>query len=126
MNPFDYVNAINKGTDVFADPENEELVEKGYNAFMTNKALSYFVDTILYAQEMNCAYSLSSKQQFAYYLSSVKPRKRFSKWAKAEKDDDIALVQQSYQVGRKRAKVILTLLSKEQLDYIKSKNNKGE
>ena len=41
MNPFDYVNAINKGKDIMSDTDNDELAEKGYNAFLTNKQFSY-------------------------------------------------------------------------------------
>lgn len=38
MNPFDYVNAINKGKDIMSDTDKDELAEKGYNAFLTNKS----------------------------------------------------------------------------------------
>ena len=50
MNPFDYLNAINATKeDVMVD----DVAESKYNAFLINRGLSYFVDTVLYANEMN-------------------------------------------------------------------------
>ena len=51
MNPFDYVNSINS-----SKKENlmiDEVAEKAYNPWLINKALSYFKDTVLYANEIN-------------------------------------------------------------------------
>ena len=48
MNPFDYVNSINDiKKNLMVGTENDELAEKDYNAFLVNKSLSYFIDTIL-------------------------------------------------------------------------------
>ena len=50
MNPFEYLNAINyTKQDVMVD----DISEKQYNAFMVNRGLSYFYDTVLLANEMN-------------------------------------------------------------------------
>ena len=54
MNPFDFVNDINFGKkDIMTDSNNPELAESTYNPFLTNRALSYFPDTIQFANMMN-------------------------------------------------------------------------
>ena len=46
MNPFEYVKAINNTKkDIMVD----DIAEKEYNAFMVNRSLSNFQDTVLYA-----------------------------------------------------------------------------
>jgi len=50
MNPFDYLNSINYSKqDLMVDDD----TEKAYNAFLVNRGLSYFQDTVLLANEMN-------------------------------------------------------------------------
>ena len=50
MSPFDYLNAINTTKkDIMVD----DVAEKAYASFMVNRGLSYFPDTILFANEMN-------------------------------------------------------------------------
>ena len=47
MTPFDFLNAINDTKkDLFQDPQ----ADKDYNAFMVNRGLSLFPDTVLYAK----------------------------------------------------------------------------
>lgn len=119
MNAFDYVNAINQSKkDLMTGTENDELAEKGYVPFVTNRSLSYFVDTVLYANHMNIHHILDNKLQFHYLLNTIRPGKRFSKWAKRE-DGDLQLVMQYYNYGVDKAKQALLLLSDEQLSMIK-------
>lgn len=122
MKPFDFVNAINvTKKDLFEDPE----VERLYSAFLVNKALSYFQDTVLYANEMNRAPFLDSKLQFGFFLNSIRPAKRFAKWVKKQEDDELTMVMEYYGYGPEKAKSALSILSSEQLDYIKQKLEKG-
>ena len=45
MKPFDFINAITTTKeDLFKDP----IANKDYNAFLVNRGLSYFQDTILW------------------------------------------------------------------------------
>jgi len=90
-NFFDYLNAINGSkTDLIVD----DASEKAYNPFMVNRGLSYFRDTVFYANEMNRYYGLDKKLQFAFLLNSVAARKRFSKWFKAEKLGELEVVKE--------------------------------
>jgi Bacteriophage clamp loader A subunit len=122
MNPFDFVNAINKSKeDLLKEPESE----KHYPAYMVNKALSYFPDTILYANEINQYHHLDSKLQFHFFLNSIRPAKRFAKWVKKQEDNDINAVMEYYGYNPQKAENALSILSSEQLSIIKQKLEKG-
>ncbi len=119
-NLWDYINAINSNKqDLMTGTENDDLAEAGYVPFLTNRALSQFPDTLLYANEMNRHNHLDNKLQFEYLLNSVRPKKRFSKWAKREDNEGIQLVMQYYKCNIKRAQEYIQLLTSEQLDKIK-------
>ena len=92
MNPFDYVNAINKGKDIMSDTDNDELAEKGYNAFITNKAFSYFRDTIIVANEMNIRHFLDNRLQFSFFINIIRPKRRWSRWSKPEHHADLEAI----------------------------------
>ncbi len=70
-NPFDYTNSITyTKKNLIRDTENPELAEKQYNAFLTNRGLSYFPDTIMYANDMNMRPELDSLLQYEYFNSN--------------------------------------------------------
>ena len=114
MNFFDFLNSINttKINLIDEDPENEKI----YNAFMINRSLSNFIDTIMYANEMNKYSSLPKHIQYDFFLHGVKKRKRFSKFHKKDaSSDDVALVMKAYDYNATRATSTLNMLSQEQL-----------
>jgi len=123
MNPFDYVNSIlYSKKNLIVD----ELTEKSYSPFLTNRALSYHKDTILHAQEMNLNGHLDKKLQFDYFINIIRPTKRTnSKWAKKEKDSNIEAIQEYFGYNYNKAKTASFILSKEQLKEIKKKLEKG-
>ena len=122
MNPFEYLNAINTTKkDVMVD----DLSEKSYNAFMVNRSLSYFHDTILLANEMNMYHHLDNKLQFSFLINTVRKRKRFSKWAKPSNPNDIEVVKEYYGYSNEKARQVLTILSKEQIEELRMKVYKG-
>lgn len=126
MNPFDYVNAINDNKkNLMVGTENDELAEKGYAPFMVNKALSYFVDTILYANEINQYAHTDNKLQFEYYLNGIPKKKRFSKWAKKEKNDELDIISEYYGCNYTRASEIHKIINKSNIDFMKQKLQKG-
>jgi hypothetical protein len=126
MSPFDYVNAINiSKQDLIRKSENPVLAEKDYSPFLVNRALSYYVDTILYSNEMNRANHVDSILQNDYYLNSIRSAKRFSKWAKPIESSDIEVIQEYYKVNNKRALEISKVLTTEQIDHIKTRIIKG-
>lgn len=97
----------------------------GYNSWRTNRYFSNFIDTIFSVNEMNIHYDLDSKLQYDYLFYSVYGKKRFYKRKTVVKDDNFSLVQQYYKYNNARTKEALKLLSAEQLDIIKQKQQKG-
>lgn len=126
INPYDYVNEINgKHTDIMSGTENDELAEKSYVPFLTNRALSYHADTVMYANEINTNHHIDNKLQFHYFINSIRPRKRFAKWAKKRDNSDLEAVKEYYGYNDVKAESALELLSLEQLNVIKERLNKG-
>lgn len=126
MNPFDYVNAINYNKqDLMTGTENDELAEKEYVPFLTNRALSQFPDTILYANEMNMRAHLDNKLQFHYLINSIRPKKRFSKWAKRQDSESFAIVKEYFKYNNTKTEQALAILSPDQIKIIKKKLNTG-
>lgn len=123
LSPFDFLNAINltKEDLLEKDPQNV----KDYNAFMVNKGLSYFADTVMQANEMNRLYDAPKKWQFQYLLNSITKKKRFSKWHKADVSKDLSLVMEYYGYSSEKATVALSLLTQDQLKNIEERLNKG-
>jgi len=126
MKPFDFVNSINfTKKNLMKNTENDELAEKGYAPYLTNKSLSYFTDTLLYANEMNRYHFLDNKLQYEFYLNTLRKKKRFAKWAKADSNDEIMMIQEYYKCSPQKAKAALNILSTEQKNIIKSKMENG-
>ena len=126
MSPFDFINAINQSKeDLIAKSDNPELAEKVYEPFIVNRGLSFFADTILYANEMNRFALLDKKPQFAYLLNSIRPRKRYSKWFKQEKIEKLDIVSEYFGYSKSKAKDIINILTDDQIKIIKEKLQKG-
>ena len=95
MNFFDFLNSINENKKdlIREDPLNE----KEYNSFMINRGLSYFSDTILYANEMNRSGDIPKKWQYDFYRISIPKKRRFSKWHKQNKlEEKTELIMREY------------------------------
>ena len=107
------------------DTNNDRIAEKEYSSFLTNRALSYFNDTIGYANEMNVRHYADNLLQFEYLLNIVRVKKRFSKWVKKENDRDLSLVKEYYGYSNTKALQVLSILTPEQIKFIKGKLEKG-
>ena len=122
MNPFEYLNAINSTKkDIMVD----DIAEKQYNSFMVNSGLSYFYDTALLANEMNQRHHLDNRLQFDFFINTIRKKKRFSKWLKAEEEDNIKVVKEYYGYSNEKARQALTILNDEQIEQLKAKVYKG-
>lgn len=126
MNPFDYINAVSHTKkDLMTGTENDQLAEKGYDSWLTNKTFSNFPDTILHANDINLLWHLDNKPQFYYYINILRPRKRFKKWLKKEENGNIELICNAYQCSKRVAKQYLNILSSEQITLLKKEQEKG-
>ena len=114
----DYLNDINyKKDDLFS--EDIEYAEKMYQSFVVNRSLSYFPDTIFHANEMNILNRLDSKLQYDYLKHSVRKRKRFSKWLKNDKLENIDLIKEYFNYSNNKAQEALKILSNEDFSSIR-------
>lgn len=126
MKPFDFVNSINfTKKNLMRGSDNDELSEKSYAPYLTNKSLSYFTDTLLYANEMNRMHFLDNRLQYEFFLNSIRKKKRFAKWAKADKNDDLVMISEYYQISLSKAKEAIRILTQEQLSTIRNKMEQG-
>ena len=122
MGPFEYLNSINYSKqDVMID----DMAEKSYNSFMINRSLSYFQDTIQFANLMNRYHHLDNKLQYHFLINIIRKRKRFSKWYKPETESDIEVVKKYYGYSNEKARQVLSLLSPDQINIIKQKVDQG-
>jgi hypothetical protein len=122
MSPFDYLNSINyTKKDLMVD----DLAEKSYNAYIINRSLSYFSDTVLLANEMNRYHQLDNKLQFDFLTNTIRKRKRFSKWDKLISDDEFETVKSYYKYSNEKARQVLSLLNQNQIDELKKRMYKG-
>ena len=119
-----YLTAINWSQEKLLDSEDKDW-EKKYPPFIINKGLSYFPDTVMYANEMNRLHHASKHMQFSFLLNTIRNKKRFSKWLKASKLKDIDVIKQYYGYSNKKASEALNILTKSQIDYIKERLYKG-
>jgi len=118
----DYLNAINVNKNSLCD---EEYDERGYVPFLVNRGLSYLPDTIMQANEMNRYGSLRKRMQFDFLRHSIRSRKRFSKWFKAEEAENLASIKERYGCSDAKAKEIMRVLTPEQVANIVRSTYRG-
>ena len=118
----DWLNSINFSK--------ENLIEdssniKDYPPYIINRCLSGYIDCIMYANEMNKNHHLDKDMQYSFYINSLRKRKRFSPWIKKDKIEDLESVKSYYGYSNEKAHQVLKILSKEQINFIKQKLEKG-
>ena len=119
----DWLNSINQTKENLIE-ENSEL-KKEYPPYIINKCLSGYIDSILFANEMNMNPRLDKDMQYAFYLNSLRKRKRFSPWIRKDKVTDLECVKQYYGYSSEKASQALKILTKEQIKFIKQKLDVG-
>jgi len=119
MSPFALISSIsNTKIDILEN-------EKDYTAFMVNRGLSYFPDTVIYANEMNNYHHLDGSLQFDFLINTIRKRNRFSKWNKSSESEDINAIKSYYGYSNEKARDVLPLLSKANLNTIKGRIQHG-
>lgn len=126
MKPFDFINDINGSQEnLMRGTEDDTLAEKAYSPFLTNRSFSYHQDTIGLANEMNLKHHLDKKLQYEFLLNTIRPRKRFAKWVKKDKEGDLDAVKEYFGYSDNKALQALATLSDDQIKTIKKKLEKG-
>jgi len=120
----EYLNSINFNKKDLMKSEDKQWIKK-YPAFIINKVLSGFQDTIMLVNEVNRNHFLDKDMQYSFLLNSIRSKKRFSPFLRASKLKDIDLVKEYYGYSNEKAKTVLDILTKDQLKLIKEKLYKG-
>ena len=122
ISPFDFINAIHYSKDKLIV---DDWSEKQYNPYIINKGLSYGHDTVIPANEMNSRPHLDKILQFDFLINIIRPKKRFNKWIKAEKIDDLEVVKEYYGYSTEKAKQVLPLLNDSIIIELRKRITKG-
>ena len=120
----DYLNSINFTKKNLMKSEDKEWIRK-YPAFIINKILSGFSDTIMLVNEVNRNHFLDKDMQYQFLLNSIRTKKRYSPFLRANKLKDIECVKEFYGYSNEKAKSALDILTNDQLKLIKAKLYKG-
>ena len=100
--------------------------EKSYSPYMVNKAVSAHIDCLYFVNEMNLNHHLDKKLQYDYLFHSIKAyKRRYQKWMKYTEPNEIQLIKEFYGYSTIKAKQVLNIISKKELDFIKMKLDKG-
>jgi len=120
----EYLNAINLTKKDLTKSE-DELWKKKYPAFIVNKLLSAFSDSIMLVNEMNRNHFIDKDMQFQFLLNSIRTKKRYSPFLRASKLKEIECVKEYYGYSNDKAKSALDILTKDEIKLIKEKLYKG-
>lgn len=116
-NPFDWIKSISETKENLLDTNEKNE----YNPFIVNKGLSYYVDCLLFSNEMNIRNTLDKDMQYMFLLNGIRRGKRFSPWEKRVVNDDIKYIKKYYNYNNEKAFQALKILTKSQIEYIKNK-----
>ena len=120
----EYLKAINQTKEPLMDTT-DEMWEKKYPAFIVNRCVYPFSDTILLVNEMNIYNGLDNKLQFHFLLNSTRARKRFTPWLKSSKINNLETIKEYFGYSDQRAKEVLDVLTDEDISYMETKLDKG-
>jgi hypothetical protein len=120
----EYLNSINYTKENLMDSD-DPMWEKKYSPFIINKCLAPFNDTIMLVNEMNQRHHLDSKLQYDFLLNTIRSKKRYAPWIKADKLKDLEFVKDYFGYSNEKAKAALQILDNDQIKTIKDSLNKG-
>ena len=119
----DWLNSINFTKKNLIEEDPSEI--KDYAPYVINRCLSGHLDCILFTNEINQYHFLDKKMQYDFFLNTLRAKKRFSPWLRKDEIKDLDLVKRYYGYSNEKAKQALRILTKEQLNFIKSKFETG-
>jgi hypothetical protein len=119
----DWLNSINFTKENLL--EEDPTLVKEYAPYIINRCLSGHIDCILFANEMNMNHFLEKDMQYTFYLNSLRKKKRFSPWLRKDTIKDLDYVKRYYGYSNEKAQQALKILTKEQINFIKSKFETG-
>ena len=119
----DWLNSINltKKNLIDEDPS----IEKKYPSYIINRCFSGHLDAVMFANEMNKYNFLPKRMQYDFFINTLRVKKRFSPWIRKDEIKNLNYVKRYYGYSNEKAKQALKILTKKQLNFIKSKFDTG-
>lgn len=120
---FDYLNSINTNK--------KDLAVDGalpnYSKFMINRGLSFFPDTVYFANALNQYSGIPDHTHYKFLLNVVRPRKRFGgKWGSNRVDQDIEILKKHYNYSHRKAVWALKELTESDMQDIRDLYSEGK
>jgi len=122
MIPFEYAN------DLMVKEGYDEDIEqrKDYKEFLINRSISYQPDLIHIINEINRYPDVDKKLHYDFLHNIIPKKKRPKKfWVKGKKLENMELIKECFKYSNSKAEVALSVLNDGDIEYIKSKMNKG-
>jgi len=119
-------DAFRFANSILTTKEYQDGVETEYNPFFNNKILSQHVDCIMHVNAMNMNHHLTPRMQYDYYYHSIRKMKRkFHTWAKRPDDETVKLISTYYKFSLAKAREVVDLFTKEQLERMRDERDIG-
>ena len=104
-----YLKAINiSKVNIMRDSDDPKMVTD-YPAFIVRRMLSYHVDAIFDANEINCLPALDEQLQFEYFLHALPKKSRFAKTHKVPAPEHLELLKTYYGYSDEKALAVMDL-----------------
>ena len=118
----DIIPSIQQTKKVVITQENE----RDYVPFVVNRSISFHLDMVMAANQMNMMPSADGLLQYHYLLNSVRKYKRqFQSWQKRDDPKNLNAVKEYYGYSNEKAKEALSILSDGDIDHIKTQLETG-
>ena len=118
-----WLNSINQTKKNLIDEDSS--MEKDYSPYVINRIYSGHLDSVMFANEMNKYNFLPNKIQYDFLLNSLRVKKRYAPWLRKDEIKDLDLVKRYYGYSNEKAKQALRILTKDQINFIRSKFETG-
>lgn len=113
-----FLKSINQTKeDLFENPENWDC-EKDYVPFLINRCLSYHVDALMTANEMNVRRDTPNRLQYDFLRLSLRSKNRYAPWAKKDVTGNLEAIQAIFGVSFRQAEFIEKCLDEDSLGKI--------
>lgn len=119
----DWLNSINQTKSNIMDTNPDSV--KDYVPYIINKCFSGHIDSLMFSNEMNINHHIDKKLQYDFFINIIRTKKRFSPWLRKDTIKDLDYVKRYYGYNNEKAQQALRILTKEQINFIKSKFETG-
>lgn len=119
LGPFTFVNSILKTKTDLLTGHPERVSE--YNSFITGRALSFYPDTVLLAQQVNQRPHITPEMHYRFLMATVDGSnyRQFTKWPKEEDHPMVGDIAKYYECSLREARRLVEQHTEEQLEAIR-------